>query len=899
MALAPGTHVGRYVILNPLGAGGMGEVYRARDPRLNRDVAIKVLPSALATDAERLRRFEQEAHAAAALNHPNILAVYDVGVLHRDGRSGTPGVAQTGSPSSYLVSELLEGHTLEQRLHRGPLGIRTAIEYARELAIGLAAAHEKGIVHRDLKPANVFVTRDDRVKILDFGLAKLTESESGGADGQAPTATLPGQLLGTVPYMSPEQVRGQTADHRSDIFAVGLILFEMLSGERAFQGDTTADVISAILERDPPELPMIERRVPRSIVRIVTRCLEKAPSSRFQTANDLAFVLDNLLNTSASGIDGAEVRAPAKRFQRTWALAAVTLLLAALTLASVLYVRRPPPDEAVTQAVIMPPADVGVFATAPPFALSPDGRLLALVATGGSGDRMIWIRPIAEQIAEPLAGTSGAEAPFWSPDSRSVAFIADGTLKRIDVSGGPPVAVARMPRPFPGTWNRDNVILFTGQDGALSRVSLASGVVSAATTLDRHTDERHSFPYFLPDGRRFLYVSESARGASRLYAGALDSSERHLVLEGVSNAQYALRTLMFVREATLMAQPFDPQRATLSGQATPIADQIQLSTLSLTAGTSRAGAFSMSDAGVLVYLRSPSASSQLVWFDRQGKRVGVLGDQASYGDVFLSRNSPHASVSIDTAGVGTRDIWTYDLIRGFRTRLTSDPGNEFEGVRSPDGTRIVFNSSRNGVLDLYEKAVDDPGPGKLVLGDKLAKYPQGWSPDGRSLLYLAAGDVWLLPFIGNRKPYPIVADSRFAEGGGAKFSPDGNWISYASDETGRAEVYLEPFPNRGKRVQVSTNGGVEAKWGKDSRELHYFEPGPSNRLMTVTLTIDGASVTVGAARPIVAIRPAGPRSFYDVTPDGQRFLVNSLLDQSGTVPINIVVNWPARLNSAR
>ena len=471
MTLAAGTRLGSYEVSTLLGAGGMGEVYRARDPRLGRDVAIKVLPAAFAADPDRLRRFEQEARAAATISHPNILVVYDVGVFHPPAPSEASGFGNDARPSSYLVSELLDGETLAARLRRGPLTVRRAVEFVVQIAHGLAAAHEKGILHRDLKPANIFVTTDERAKILDFGLAKLTESPEGTGELSLLTATVPGVVLGTVGYMSPEQVRGQTIDQRSDIFAVGVLLFEMLSGRRAFPGNTAADAVSAILAEDRPRLPASERQIPATLVRIVDRCLEKAPAARFQTATDLAFALEGLL--SASDHAPSSSPAPGKPRLLPWLVATTVLCLVALGLTAILYLRGPADEDAVFHSTILPPGELSV-SLSPHFSLSPNGRLLAMIAPDPSHRRMLWIRPLDGPAAQALAGTEDAEAPFWSPDSRTVAFVADGRLKRIDAAGGPVVTVAESAFTAPGTWNRDDVILFTArQPSTLSRVRLA------------------------------------------------------------------------------------------------------------------------------------------------------------------------------------------------------------------------------------------------------------------------------------------------------------------------------------------------------------------------------------------------------------------------------------------
>jgi Tol biopolymer transport system component len=882
MQLREGARLGPYEILDSIGAGGMGEVYRARDPRLGRSVAIKVLPSAFASDRERLRRFEQEARAAAAIEHPNILAVHDIGHA-----------AEGGGTGPYIVTELLDGLALADRLRQGPLPVSKVVDYGRQILSGLAAAHARGIVHRDLKPANVFVTSDERVKILDFGIAKLTEAKREESGAATAVATRAGALLGTIGYMSPEQVCGEPADQRSDLFAVGAILHEMLAGTPAFRGETDAETTSKLLRDDPPELPVVERRIPPALVRIVRRCLEKKPAARFQTARDLKFALEgaSLVSETSALVDRASSRS------HLWRRGAVALVVAAaLALAAFAYL-RPTPVALAYHATIVPPADVGTFSEAPPLALSPDGQHLAFVATDAAGNRRLWIRRLDEPTAEPLAGTEDVRGASWSPDSRSLAVVTvEFTLKRVDIGGGPELSLADGVHPSPGTWNGDGDIVFRSVREGLFRVSESGGSAARITLPDESVGEVHSYPSFLPGGR-LLYLSQRRGGATALYASSLDSADRKLVIEGVANAQYANGMLVFLRGSTLFAQPFDPRSAELRGSAKPIADQIQLSTQSFSDSTLRAGAFSVSESGALVYLRSSEvADSQLVWLDRSGARVGVLGDSAAYGDVFISRDGRLATVSVD-AGTGTRDLWTYDLANGVRSRLTFDPGNEFDGVWSPNGDRVVFNTSRNGVMDLYQKT-GASGVEEKLLEDGLSKFPQSWSPDGKLLAYLSVSasqgqDVFILPMDGSGEPFPFVATS-FNEGVGARFSPDGRWISYTSDESGRQEIYVKPFPDTGARWRVSIDGGLIATWRGDGRELYFVEP-RTNRLMVAALSFAEDGLRVDSVQPIASINPAGPRSFYDVMPDGQRFLVNSVLDGAGRAPITLVVNWRSLL----
>jgi Tol biopolymer transport system component len=896
MAIGPGTRVGPYEVTALIGEGGMGKVWRAHHTSLRRDDALKVLPDAFATDRDRLARFQHEAQVLASLNHPNIAHVY--GLEHANGAQA-------------LVMELVEGPTLAERIAAGPIPVDEALRVAKQIADALVAAHEHGIIHRDLKPANVKVREDGAVKVLDFGLAKSVEPSDGSPSvSQSPTITTPamtqaGVILGTAAYMSPEQARAQRVDKRTDIWAFGVVLFEMLTGRRAFAGDTVSDTIASVLKIEP-DWQLLPAGTPAVVRRLLRRCLAKERPDRLADISDAR--LDLVEAIASPG--GAAVDSTGKSARLPWSVAIVLAAVLLAGLAAALFSARVAPGaSSAFHSAITTPADVGVFETGPPLALSPDGRYLAFTAADASRGRMLWLRRLDQTAAQPVPGTEGANAPFWSADSRFVAFVADGSLKKIDLLGGAAVTVAAPAVPTPGSWNRDDVILFNSSFAQISRVPAAGGTASPATTVDVQAGQRgHSFPYFLPDGRSFLYLVDSASGVPDLYVGALDSTERTLLLEDVSNAQYGAGNLLFLKGATLMAKPFDADRRTFTGDAEPLANQIQLSTLSLTSGTWRAGAYSVSEASALVYLRSASADSQLVWLDRSGKRLGVLGDPDSYSDVLLSPDGKRASVSVLDPTRGTRDIWVFDVARGIRNRVTFDSGDEFEGIWSPDNSRIVFNSTRRGGRDLYLKGAGaGAGAEELLLEGGLEKYAQSWSPDDKWLLYITTEatnnlqDIWVLPLTGDRTPRTYLA-TPYGEGVGARFSPDGNWISYTSNESGRQQAYIARFPNHGGREQVSTNGGLIVTWRKDGREVYYYEPassGSGGRLMAVSLTYDAAGVSAGTPRPLTTVVPGGPRLFYDAMPDGQRFLVNTVLDRTTATPITLVVNWPALLGSAR
>jgi Tol biopolymer transport system component len=907
MTLQPGASLGPYVVVAPIGAGGMGEVYRARDARLNRDVAIKVLPAGFAGDPERLQRFEQEARAAAALNHPNILAVFDIGEY---------------ASSPYIVSELLEGETVRERLEKGTIPVRRAVEYAVQVARGLSAAHEKGIVHRDLKPDNVFITADGRVKILDFGLAKLIEREAPPEFAATvlpttPPNTMAGMVLGTLGYMAPEQVRGMPADARTDIFAFGALLYEMLSGRRAFGGDTAIDAMSAILKEDPPDLPLAERQIPPALQRIVDRCLEKSPAARFQTASDLAFALESL--TALSGPTPAmpaagAVEHPAprggplgRRAAMVWAAAALLFLLTTIAL-TIGYMSRAPATPPVVRFTVEEPKNVtfaGGPAYAPGAAVSPDGRYIVFMANRtGAASAMLWIRPLDLVEARPLNGTEGAAFPFWSPDSKSVAFFVQGKLKRVEISGGPPQTVCDAPAGEGGSWNRDGVIVFApGPNGALARVSAAGGKPVAVTTLSAADKEAsHRWPEFLPDGHHFLYLSQPA---NTVYVGSLDSADVKRVVNANSRAMYGDGYLLFVREDTLMAQPFDPHRLETKGQPVPIAEDIRVNS------TNGRAAFALSDSGVLAY-RTGTASTpvELTWLDRAGREIGKAGQLKDYRGFDVSvdgqRIVTHEHELTTGAPNGGGGLWLLDLARGTESRFTFSDFHDSNPRWSPDGSDVVYASNRPGEAEnLYLKPGGGATPEHLLLKTEMDKAPWSWSADGKFIVYdtgRATGfsDLWVLPLGADRKPVPFLATP--ASEGQGELSPDGRWMSYTSNESGRFDVYVQPFPANGGKWLVSTGGGVDAHWRRDGKELYYLSLAP-RKLMAVDVKTQGSvfeasvprALFDAASTPTAAPGPITRGSGYVPAADGQRFLVAIQPATQVSNPLTVMLNWTAGL----
>jgi serine/threonine protein kinase len=872
----------------------MGEVYRARDTRLGRDVAVKVLSSSLSADGDRLRRFEQEACAAGALNHPNILIVHDIGSHH-------------GSP--YVVSELLEGETLRKRISGVPLAQRRAIGYALEIANGLAAAHEKGIVHRDLKPDNVFVTKDGRVKILDFGLAKLTQSDGSHSQTEIPTRrvnTDPGIVMGTVGYMSPEQVRGQAVDHRSDIFSFGAILYEMLSGRRAFHGQSAADTMSAILKEDPPDLSETNNNISPVLERLVNRCLEKNPEERFHSASDLAFALEALCGSapisSQKMVAIAGLSAPSRIAKHLpWLIAGVLALALLVTIPFVISsFRQVPARSNVIRTSINQP-ETASFLPRSQFAVSPDGLRIVFVVRPAGGRQSLWIRPLGALTAQPLAGTEDATYPFWSADSRFVGFFAQSKLKKVDASGGPPQTLCDAPNGRGGTWNRDGVIVFAPDNyRPLYRVSASGGAPIPVTKLDdSKLQATHRWPWFLPDGRHFLYRSGTTSSASQkenngIYLGLLDSDEQRLILRVDTMPAYASGYLLFVRETALMAQPFDDKTFQLTGDALPITERVQVDFV-----LSRA-VFSVSENGVLVSQSGETvlADRQLLWYERDGKQTTVVGAPALYAQIQLSPNGERLATAIFDLQTGSPEIWIYELSRDVPIRFTFDPDFDASPIWSPDGSRIVCRSSRKGHYDLYQKVSSGAGSDEILLESEENTTPSSWSADGRFIAYINANvkgntqnDIWILPTFGDVKSFPFLQTR--ANEIDAQFSPDGSWIAYVSDESGTNQVYIAPFPTPGGKWQVSRGGGAEPRWRGDGKEIFFLSP--DNKLMAVALNAKESNLEVGNSQPLFDVHPANPPGYhYDVTSNGKRFLVDTTKD-GNSAPLALVVNWTADL----
>ena len=884
MNVATGTRLGPYEVLSPLGAGGMGEVYRARDSRLDREVAIKVLPASFANDQDRLRRFEQEARATSALNHPNILTIYDIG-------------NNEGSP--YIVSELLVGEELREQLNDGALTTRKAIDYAKQITDGLSAAHEKAITHRDLKPENIFVTTDGRVKILDFGLAKLRPAKSGlGAGSEVATQkaiTDPGVVLGTVGYMSPEQVRGQEADHRSDIFSFGSVLYEMLSGRRAFQGETTAETMTAILKQEPEELSETNAETNPVLDKIVRRCLEKKPERRFQSASDLAFALEALSTPSGARLEtAARLRSVTgiARVARRWVWAALALTAVAVIVIGFFALRRAsqpsdPPTASTTWLEIGPPHQR--FALHPSPAISPDGRQVAFWATDETGKFGLWIRSLDSPAARVLPGTTAAvdysaDPPFWSPDGRSLGFFAEGKLKRIDLAGGTPLTLADAPNPRGGTWSAAGVIIFVPAEGKpVYRIS-ASGGEATPLSLPATENSYFGYPHFLPDQRHFLVTDYH----SGVYLAALDAKEARQLLKVRSRMEYAGGYVFFGRQGSLFAQPFDEHQLVLSGEPLRIAENLGFS-----GGDLSAYAFSVSPSGNLLYWGGPwLPATQLTWFSRAGQRLGTIGEPGENFAFALSPDGRQAVLDHLDPKTNIEGLLLMDTTTGFASKFTSG-FNQDEGgpVWSPQGDRVLFATFPG----IAAQSLRGGEPEKLFDGHV---WPLDISPDGNYALFNKIDpetgfDLWLLPLAGDKTPKPYLATKQNTYN--ARFSPDGHWVAYVSDESGRSEVYVQSFPEPSRGTRVSVNGGDGPMWPKDGKELCYIAV--DHKLMAVAVNGAGPLFQVSSPQPLFQMSTPGDYTAqqYQPSPDGTRFLVNSRIE--GTTPqvLNVLLNWRAQV----
>jgi len=891
MALQPGTRLGPYEIASLLGAGGMGEVYRARDTRLDRTVAIKVLPADLAGRPDLRQRLEREARAISALNHPHICVLHDLG--QQDG-------------IDYLVMEYLEGETLADRLKKGALPLEQALRHGIEIAEALDRAHRQGIVHRDLKPGNVMLTKSG-IKLLDFGLAKLrpadVQATSGSALSALPTQdgalTGEGTIVGTVPYMSPEQLEGGEPDARADIFAFGAVLYEMVTGRRAFEGKTQASLIAAILTSDPAPVSRVQPLSPSVLDHVVAKCLAKDREQRWQSAHDLAGELRWIAQRAT---DAPAAAAPGRRAGGwlPWALAAAALVVAAAALA------RHSPDAAqvtpsapVTASLLPPPGVQYVFnADQGPPALSPDGRRLAFVGSRSDGSQSLYVRELSRPAASEVPETAGGAYPFWSPDSRRLGFFAGGRLNVVDASGGTVRTLCAVSYPRGAAWGPGDVILFASQWGPIQRISASGGEAVDVTKLEGEVS--HRFPHFLPDGAHFLYIGfpfSRGVGETRVYVGSLGQEKPRALMRASGDVLYAAPGwILFYRERGLVAQRFNPETLAVEGDPMPLVEPVRA--LLTTAGMNIA---SVADTQALVYQEGLSgANAELQWLDRAGR---VLGGVGHAGDRLRPRISPDgrrlAADALDPEHpASSRDIWIFDVGRGVETRFTFDAGNERWPTWSPDGGRIVYSSNDDTGPVVYQKAATGTGPAELLFRSDINHLPTDWSTDGRFLalqsLVPGTRTTWdLYTYSFEEKATRPFAQTGYAEMGGV-FSPDGRWLAYSSDESGRSEVYVQPFPGPGSKARVSNGGGAQPRWRGDGREVFYREQ--TGKVVAVPVAVRDGAFEVGTPQTLFATRMnPTPGTQFDVTRDGQRFIVSVPVETEGASPLTLVLNWPALL----
>ena len=843
----------------------MGEVYRATDTNLNRPVAIKVLPEAVASDAERLARFDREAKTLAALNHPNIAGIY--GLERSDGRIA-------------LVMELVEGPTLAETIARGPLPLDEALRIAKQIAEALDAAHEQGIVHRDLKPANIKVREDGAVKVLDFGLAKVLEPEGAIAPGltQSPTITSPalmtgaGMLLGTAPYMSPEQARGKPADKRADVWAFGCVLYEMIVGEPLFKGEDVTETLAAVVKGDPDL-----GRVPARVRRVIARCVTRDRKARLRDIGDVWELLDADVETAASPPARQGLLLSARL---SWTITVIaTMALVGLAL---VHFREAPGGSEVIRTSIAPP-EGAVFdfdVTQGPVAISPDGRALVFAARQAEGSSQLWIRRMDSLTARPLGGTESAQYPFWSPDGRSVGFSRRGRFFKVDVSGGPPLAITPQTNVLRvATWGTSGTILFDSGKNELWTVA-AGGGQAVRLRAPTSTDGQYRSPWFLPDGRHYLYW---VRGKNEIRASSLDSDDSQVLTEASSNAVYASGHLLFLHDNVLLARPFDPERLMFTGDAVPVADDV-----SRLVGETQ-GVFTASENGTLVYQAGGSeAALDLAWFDRSGRRLAKVAELGDARGLSVAPDGRSAIVQISDAQRRSA-LWRIDVGSGLKTRLTPTLADVSSAVWSPDGREIVYEEPRDDQRTLVRRPSTGAGDGVVIhIGGRGA--PTSWSRDGRYLLL--ENNFQVLPMVPGTLGSPLTPFT-VESGGSAQFSPNGRWVLYQVVSAGGSAVFVDAFPNGGKRQQIAESGGVP-RWRADGKELYYAVDGV---VTAVKVSEVAGSLQFGTPKAILGPIIRGRGYTYDVSSDGERFLVLATSERRAAQPLTVVQNWVAGLKA--
>ncbi len=886
MPLTAGTRLGPYEIVSPLGAGGMGEVYRARDTRLGREVAVKVLPQELTASPEVRARFEREAKTISSLNHPHICTLHDIG---REG------------DVDYLVMELIEGQTLAALLAAGPLSVADVLKYGIQIAEALDRAHRAGVIHRDLKPGNVMITRGG-IKLMDFGLARNAVGAGGSGRGSgvsvatlshSPTIgqplTVEGTIIGTFQYLSPEQLEGNEADARSDIWALGCVLHEMATGRAAFGGKSQASLISSIMSSEPQPISQLVPMIPPALDRVVRGCLAKDPEERVQTAHDVKLQLEWI----AEGGSQAGVPAPVAARRRSrerlaWSLLAAVAVIAA-ALGGMMLRPKEPPKPVIFE--LTPPAQVG-FVDLP--RISPDGRRLAFNAGDSTGTTGIWVRQMNSLQAVRLQGTDGATRPFWSPDSRYLAFFSGGKLYKIDVAGGPPIAICDAPRGADGSWSKDGVILFDGSAAdTVQRVSAAGGVPTGLVPLDRAAGETFSaWPQFLPDGKHFLFVVYGPAEKRTLKIGSIDSDKLETLGPAASRVEFAAGHLLFVRQGTLIAQPFDAGSRKFRGDPFPIAENVEFDGL----GGAR---FSASEEGTLVYRSGGSAAGmQLKWVDRAGKEIGSVGGPGIYDAPALSPDETQLAVAVTDIARGMGDIWVWDLARNLGSRVSFEKTDAYNVLWMPDGHSLIYTVDQVIGADLFVKSVGGAGADSLFHHSPEQKLPTSWTPDGRTLLCISRApqqtrrwDITAISLDDSAKMRPLIATD-FNEYGPVA-SPDGRLFAYVSLESGKEELYAQTLSGPSGKWRISTEGGREAAWRADGRELYYVgparqiyavkvEPGPTPKFSLPEKLFDATEM----------ITETNTRNRYVVTRDGQRFLIVARQGVTLLGATTVVLDWP-------
>jgi serine/threonine protein kinase/dipeptidyl aminopeptidase/acylaminoacyl peptidase len=891
MNVQPGSRVGPYEVVAPLGAGGMGVVWRARDTRLEREVAVKILPLDFASNPGFRARFEREAKTISQLNHPNVCTLFDVG--HQDG-------------TDFLVMELIEGDSLADRVAKGPLPLEAVLRHGAEIASALDAAHRQGIVHRDLKPGNVMLTKSG-AKLLDFGLAKagplLTAASGAGFQADSPTELKPlteqGTLVGTFQYMAPEQLEGQEADARTDIFAFGAVLYEMATGRRAFQGKNKTSLIAAIVSSTPPPVSQVVPLTPPALDHLIRKCLLKDPDERWQSMRDVADQLRWIAEAGSKAGEPAPVLARRKtRLRAAWALHAVTALLAVAGTLLALRMTAPPP--AVVRSSLLPPEKTRFDHVSGAMVLSPDGRRIAFVPQTEDGKRMLWVRSLDALTAQPLAGTEDANFPFWSPDGRFLAFFSGGKLRKIDAGGGPPQALCDAFSGRGGTWSREGTILFTPTaTEALYRVPAAGGTPVQVTWLDDKREEvSHRFPEVLPDGKHFLFLVEAAEkpddseSGFALWIGALDSKERTRLLKTDASARYSSSGhVLFLRDRTLLAQQFDAGSRTLQGEPVPVAEN-------LTRTPRWETTFSVSGTGLLAFQAGAAQElSQLVVLDREGRQLGTVGKPADYRDVAWSHDRRRAAVTLLDPTTQKTDIWVLDAERGGVTRLTFHAEDDFSPIWSLDDRFVYFCSRRQGKGDVFRKSSAGTGIDEPVLADSnwsiLASAP---GEGGRTTVQTqnhVARTGWDISFLDLASGKTTAFLQTPFQEQGPRLSRDGRWLLYQSDESGRSEIYVQRLDGDGGKWAISTDGGNRARWTRGDREIVFLSP--DAKLMAVDVGLDPE---FSASPPRVVMDP-GIRQIvgmqYDIAGDGSRLLVNRSVDEAAVTPVTLVQNWTQAL----